>query len=183
MCQGLHALATFWVAKNLELNFYALKYFDLFQLTCTPRGNLRPDWRDTLDCWDTDRTCGPSLSREGGWVWLWVWIKVPERGVSSLHRHWPGPSDWGSKSSGTSMHSWWWHTIGLCLCLSIIPTLGSFSTEAGWVMRMMSKASASLSRPIMCQLYSHLEFQSMIWHHICYVSHQVRYARNWPLST
>ena len=31
--------------------------------------------------------------------------EVPDRGVSSLQRHWPGPADRGSKSNGTSMHS------------------------------------------------------------------------------
>ena len=89
--------------------FYKYSSLPLPQLTCTSGGNLRPGWRDILDCWDTCRTCGPCLtSAEVGRAEG----KAPERGVSDLQRHLPGPFNRGSKSTGTSTHSCWWHSVG-----------------------------------------------------------------------
>ena len=75
------------------------------QLTCTLAGSSQQDWKGTLDCWGTCRTYGPSLfwalGGRGGQG------QEPDRGESSLHRHWPGPGKRGSKSAGTSVHSYW----------------------------------------------------------------------------
>ena len=103
-----------WAPANSNFAFYQpppyfcvdskhLLTFD--QLTCTLAGSSQQDWKGTLDCWGTCRTYGPSLfwalGGRGGQG------QEPERGESSLHRHRPGPGKRGSKSAGTSVHSYW----------------------------------------------------------------------------